>query len=100
MVSFHVEPTETKLFLIKPAVTSDRNTIMEEMELGTDSSFQIHCNEKNAHALPIYYNHAGYVCFHSFSDAKIVKALYDFQARTDEDLSFYKGDKMMIINDT
>ena len=70
------------------------------MESVTDSSFQIHYNEKNAHALPIYYYHNGFVCFHSFSDAKIVKALYDFQARTDEDLSFYKGDKMMIINDT
>ena len=73
---------------------------MEEMESVTDSSFQIHHNEKNSHALPIYYSHDGFVCFHSFSDAKIVKALYDFQARTDEDLSFYKGDKMMIINDT
>ena len=37
MVSFHVEPTETKLFLIKPAITSDHNTIVEEMELGTDT---------------------------------------------------------------
>ncbi|XP_067936259.1 proto-oncogene tyrosine-protein kinase Yrk-like [Watersipora subatra] len=32
--------------------------------------------------------------------AKIVSALYDFQARTDEDLSFNKGDRMMIVNDS
>lgn len=33
------------------------------------------------------------------ADAKVVTALYDFQARTEEDLSFYKGDRMVIVND-
>jgi len=34
-----------------------------------------------------------------FLDAKVVSALYDFDARTDEDLSFKKGDRMMILDD-
>lgn len=31
---------------------------------------------------------------------KIFVALYDYEARTDEDLSFKKGDQLEIINDT
>lgn len=33
-------------------------------------------------------------------ESKAVTALYDFQARTDEDLTFRKGDRMIIINDS
>lgn len=34
------------------------------------------------------------------SSAKIFVALYDYDARTDEDLSFRKGEHLEIINDT
>lgn len=34
------------------------------------------------------------------SNAKIFVALYDYDARTDEDLSFRKGEHLEILNDT
>jgi fyn-related kinase len=34
------------------------------------------------------------------STAKVFVALYDYDARTDEDLSFKKGEHLEIINDT
>ena len=34
------------------------------------------------------------------SNAKVFVALYDYDARTDEDLSFKKGEQLMIVNDT
>lgn len=34
------------------------------------------------------------------SSAKIFVALYDYDARTDEDLSFRKGEHLEILNDT
>ena len=34
------------------------------------------------------------------SAAKVFVALYDYDARTDEDLSFKKGEHLEIINDT
>lgn len=36
----------------------------------------------------------------SNSNAKIFVALYDYDARTDEDLSFRKGEHLEILNDT
>lgn len=36
----------------------------------------------------------------SSSNAKIFVALYDYDARTDEDLSFRKGEHLEILNDT
>lgn len=33
-------------------------------------------------------------------NAKLFVALYDYEARTDEDLSFKKGDQLEILNDT
>uniref|UniRef100_A0A182YKC2 SH3 domain-containing protein n=1 Tax=Anopheles stephensi TaxID=30069 RepID=A0A182YKC2_ANOST len=36
----------------------------------------------------------------SISTAKIFVALYDYDARTDEDLSFRKGEHLEILNDT
>lgn len=36
----------------------------------------------------------------SISAAKIFVALYDYDARTDEDLSFRKGEHLEILNDT
>jgi len=36
----------------------------------------------------------------SSSNAKIYVALYDYDARTDEDLSFRKGEHLEILNDT
>ena len=34
------------------------------------------------------------------SNAKVFVALYDYDARTDEDLSFKKGEHLIIVNDT
>ncbi|OTF77039.1 hypothetical protein BLA29_001422 [Euroglyphus maynei] len=45
----------------------------------------------------------GNICTNSSSNtsnAKIFVALYDYDARTDEDLSFKKGEHLEIINDT
>lgn len=36
----------------------------------------------------------------TISNAKIFVALYDYDARTDEDLSFRKGEHLEILNDT
>lgn len=36
----------------------------------------------------------------SNSNAKVFVALYDYDARTDEDLSFRKGEHLEILNDT
>lgn len=41
---------------------------------------------------------SGNICTNS--NAKIFVALYDYDARTDEDLSFKKGEHLEIINDT
>lgn len=34
------------------------------------------------------------------SNTKVFVALYDYDARTDEDLSFKKGEQLLIVNDT
>ncbi len=36
--------------------------------------------------------------FNVFSDAKKIRALYDYEARTHEDLSFKKGEILYLIN--
>ena len=38
--------------------------------------------------------------FNAVSPAKLFIALYDYEARTDEDLSFKKGNQLEILNDT
>lgn len=43
---------------------------------------------------------SGNICGSNSVNAKIFVALYDYDARTDEDLSFKKGEHLEIINDT
>lgn len=50
------------------------------------------------HKLPIHYM---WVCFFVFlGGVTFFVALYDYEARTSDDLSFKKGDRFQIINNT
>lgn len=46
------------------------------------------------------FTHLMWVCFVSLGGVTFFVALYDYEARTSDDLSFKKGDRFQIINNT
>lgn len=71
------------------AAENQNGSIFQEGAVGGENSLS-----SNVHTSPPASQHD------SPANVKIFVALYDYDARTDEDLSFKKGEHLEIINDT